>query len=180
MQSTSCKMSGWMKYKLESRLMGKISVTSDMWLTPPLWQKVKRNCAVIHGVAKSQTRLNDWTELKHTRPPCPSPTPRACSNSCPFSWCCHPAISSSVDPFSSCLQSFPASGSFQMSQFFASGGQSTRASVSVLPMNSHDLFPLGLTVPIMYLRRKWQPTPVFLPGESHGWRSLVGYSPWGR
>ena len=76
--------------------------------------------------------------LQHTRPPCPSPTPRAYSNSCPSSCLCHPIISSSVVPFSSCLQSFPVSGSFPMSQFFASGGQSigASASTSVLPMNS--------------------------------------------
>ena len=79
--------------------------------------------------------------------PCPSPTPGACSNSCPLSRWCHPAISSSVIPFSSCLQSFPASGSFQMSHFFASGGQNigVSASASVLPMNIQDWFPLGLT-----------------------------------
>ena len=78
---------------------------------------------------------------------CPSPTPRACSNSCPSSWWCHPTISSSVIPFSSCLQSFPASGSFPKSQFFASGGQrfAASASASVLPMNIQDWFPLGLT-----------------------------------
>ena len=85
--------------------------------------------------------------LQHARLPCPPPTPRACSNSCPLSQWCHPAISSSVIPFSSCLQSFPASGSFQMSQLFASGGQSTgvSASASVLSMNIQDRFPLGLT-----------------------------------
>ena len=76
-------------------------------------------------------------DAKHARLPCPSPPPRACSNSCPLSRWCHPTISSSVVPFSSHLQSFPASGSFPMSQFFASGGQSTgvSASASVLPMN---------------------------------------------
>ena len=85
--------------------------------------------------------------LQHTRLPCPSPTPRACSNSCPSSRWCHPTISSSVIPFSSCLQSFSASGSFQMSQFFPSGGQSigVSASASVLPMNIQDWFPLGWT-----------------------------------
>ena len=83
--------------------------------------------------------------LQHARPPCPSPTPRVYSDSCPLSWWCHPAISSSVVPFSSCLQSFPASGSFQMSQLFASGGQSIRASASVLLMNIQDWFPLGWT-----------------------------------
>ena len=81
------------------------------------------------------------------RPPCPSPTPRVYSNSCPLSQWYHPIISSSVIPFSSHLQSLPASGSFPVSQFFTLGGQSIRvsASVSVLPMNIQDRFPLGLT-----------------------------------
>ena len=85
--------------------------------------------------------------LQHARLSCPSPIPGACSNSCPYSRWCHPTISSSVVPFSSCLQFFPASGSFLMSQFFASGGQSigALASASVLPMNIQDWFPLGLT-----------------------------------
>ena len=79
--------------------------------------------------------------LEHARLPCPSPTLRACSNSCPSQWC-HPTISSSVVPFSSCIQSFPALGCFPMSQFFASGGQSigASASASVLPMNIQDSF----------------------------------------
>ena len=86
-------------------------------------------------------------ELQHARLLCPSPTPGVYSNSCPLSWGCHPIISSSVVPFSSHLQSFPASGSFPMSQFFASGGQSIRvsASASVLPMNIQDRLPLGWT-----------------------------------
>ena len=85
--------------------------------------------------------------LQHPKPPCPSPTPWVYSNSCPLSQWCHPTISSSVVPFSSCPQSFPASESFQMSQFFPSGGQSTgvSASASVLPMNIQDWFPLGWT-----------------------------------
>ena len=85
--------------------------------------------------------------LHHTRLPCPSLSPRVCSNSCPLSQWCYLTISSSVIPFSSCLQSLPAPGSFQMSQFFASGGQSIGASASpsVLPMNIQDCFPLGLT-----------------------------------
>ena len=85
--------------------------------------------------------------LQHTRPPCPSPSRRVCSNSCPLSWWCHPTISSSVVPFSSHLQSFPASGSFPVRWLFALGGQSFGASVSasVLPMNIQDWFPLGLT-----------------------------------
>ena len=79
---------------------------------------------------------------------CPSPTPRAYSNSCPVSRWCHPTVSSSAVPFLSCLQSYPASGSFQMIQFFASGGQSIGVSfsASVLPMNIQDWFPLGWTV----------------------------------
>ena len=86
--------------------------------------------------------------LQHARAPCPSPTLEACSKSCPLSWWCHPTISFSVIPFfSSCLHSFPASGSFPMSQFFTSGGQSivVSALASVLPMNIQDWFPLGLT-----------------------------------
>ena len=136
--------------------------------------------ATVPGVAKSQTRLSDWTELtfqempivvklasaqfshsvmpdslwlhgrQHARPPCPPPTPRACSNSCALSRWCHPTISSSVVPFSSCLQPFPASESFLKSQFFPSGDQSigASASASVLPMNIQDSFPLGWTVGI--------------------------------
>ena len=85
--------------------------------------------------------------LQHTKPPCPSPTPGVYSNSCPSSQWCHLTTSTSVIPFSSHLQSFPASGSFQMSPLFASGGQSigVSASTSVLPMNIQDWFPLGCT-----------------------------------
>ena len=86
-------------------------------------------------------------ELHHARPPCPSPTPGVHPNSCPSSRWCHPAISSSVVPFSSCPQSLPASGSFPMSQLFAWGSQSigVSASTSVLPMNTQDWSPLGWT-----------------------------------
>ena len=83
--------------------------------------------------------------LRHARLLCPSPNPGACSNPRPSSQWCHPTISSSVIPFSSCLQSFPASWSFPMSQFFALGGQSIGASASVLPMKIQCLCPLGLT-----------------------------------
>ena len=85
--------------------------------------------------------------LQHARLPCPSPTSRVYSNSCPLSQWCHPTISSSVFPFSSHLQSLPVSGSFPVSQFFTSGAQSigVSASASVLPMNVQDWFPLGLT-----------------------------------
>ena len=86
-------------------------------------------------------------ELQHARPPCPSPTPGVYPNSCPSSWCCHPAISSSVVPFSSCPQSLPASGSFPVSQLFVWGGQiiGVSASASVLPMNTQDWSLLGWT-----------------------------------
>ena len=86
-------------------------------------------------------------ELQHARPPCPSQTPRVYSNSCLSIWWCHPAISSSVVPFSSCPQSLPASGSFPMNQLFAWGDQSTRvsASASVLPVNTQDVSPSGWT-----------------------------------
>ena len=96
--------------------------------------------------------------LQQARPPCPSPTPRVYSNSCPLSQWCHPTTSSSVTPFSSHLLSFPASGSFPMSQFFTSGGQiiGVSASASVLPMNIQDWFPLGWT----------------------GWISLQSKGPW--
>ena len=85
--------------------------------------------------------------LQHTRPPCASPTSGVYPNSCPLSWWYHPTISSCDIPFSSCLQSFPTSGFFQMSQLFASGGQNTGVSAltSVLPMNTQDQFPLGWT-----------------------------------
>ena len=184
--------------------------------------------------------------LQHARLPFPSLTPQTCSNSCPLSRWYRPTISCSVITYSSCLQSFPASRSFQMSQFFTSGGQSTgvSASAAVLPMNIQDWFPLrwtgwissqskglsrvfnttaqrhqffgdqlslksnshihyvttGKTIAltrctfvskVMSLlfnklsrlvtwRRQWHPTPLLLPGKSHGWRSLVGCSPWGR
>ena len=86
-------------------------------------------------------------EPQHTRPPCPSPTPGVHPNPCALSGWCHPTISSSVVPFSSCPQPFPASGSFQMSQLFTSGGQNigVSASTSVLPMNTLDWSPLGWT-----------------------------------
>ena len=119
--------------------------------------------------------------LQRTRPPCLSPTPGVYSNSClPSRWC-HLTISSSVVPFSSCFQSFPASGSFQMSQFFPSGGQS----VNCLYITNIIVFFLVVVV-CSYcvctrssLKRKWQPTPVFLPGKPHGQRNLAGYNPWG-
>ena len=101
---------------------------------------VQFSCFVMPNFLRSH-------EPQHTRPPCPSPTPGVHQNPCPLSQWCHPTISSSVVPFSSCLQFFLASGSFPMSQLFASGGQSIGVtdSTSVLPMNIQDWSPLGWT-----------------------------------
>ena len=102
-------------------------------------------------------------KLQHARPPCPSQTPGVHPNPCPLSWWCHPTISSSVIPFSSCPQSFPASGSFPMSQLFTSGGQSigVSASTSVLRMNTQDWSPLGWT--------GW----ISLQSKEHSWWQLL-------
>ena len=112
--------------------------------------KEKNYQFAISSVQFSRSVVSDSLRprgLQHARPPCPSPTLGACSNLCPASWWCHPAISSSVVPFSSCPQSLPASESFPMSQLFSWGGQSTgvSASTSVLPMNIQGWFPLGWT-----------------------------------
>ena len=101
---------------------------------------VQFSCSVVSDSSRPH-------ELQHARPPCPSPTPGVHSDSRPLSQWCHPAISSSIVPFSSCPQSLPASGSFSKSQLFAWGGQSigVSASTSVLPMNTQDWSPLGWT-----------------------------------
>ena len=104
----------------------------------------------ISSVQFSRSVVSDslWPhEPQHARPPCPTSTPGVHLNPCPSSWWCHPTISSSVIPFSSCPQSFPASVSFQMCQLFPSGGQSTgvSASTTVLPMNTQDWSPIGWT-----------------------------------
>ena len=105
-----------------------------------LYSSVEFSCSVVSDSLRPQGR-------QHARPPCPSPTPRVYLNSCPLSRWCHPTISSSAVPFSSRPQSFPASGFFQMTQFFTSCGQSigVSASTSVLPVNIQDWFPLGWT-----------------------------------
>ena len=108
------------------------------------WHSEEAEVRFSHSVVSNSL----WPHgLQHARPPCPSPTPAAYPNSCLLSRWCHPTISYSVIPFSSCLQSFPGSGSFLISLFFASGGQSTgvSASTSVLPMNTQDWSPLGWT-----------------------------------
>ena len=123
-----------------------------------IWSSAQFSCSVVSKFLQPHG-------LQHTRPLCSSPTPRADSNSCPSRRWCHPTISSSVVPFSSCLQSFSPSGSFPMSQFFVSGGHSTRvsASASVLPINIQDWFPLWLTGWISLPRdsRESSPTPQF-------------------
>ena len=105
-------------------------------------------CQSVSQFTRSVVSDSLWSHgLQHARLPCPSPTPGIYSNSRPLSQWCNPTISSSVVPFSFCLQSFPAAGSFQMSQFLASGGQSigVSASASVLPTNTQDWSPLGWT-----------------------------------
>ena len=113
---------------------------SGCWILLNAFSLVQFSCSVMSDSLQPHG-------LQHARLPCPSPTPGACSNSCPSSRWCHPIVSSSVIPFSSRLQSFLASGSFQMSQFFALGGQSigVSASASALPMNTQDWSPLGWT-----------------------------------
>ena len=143
MQETQDQSLGWDDPAEEdmetqsSNLAGKIPWTKE---SDGLQSKFKFSRSVVSSSL--------WPHgLKHARLPCPSPTPRAGSNSCPSSQWCHPTISYSVIPFSSCLQSFPASRSFPMSQFFTSGGQSigVSPSVSVLPMNIQNWFPWGWT-----------------------------------
>ena len=127
----------------------KIMFRSELWTqnSHTIWLMAVDNIYVVqfsHSVMSNSLRPHG---LRHTRLPFPSPTPGVYSNSYTLSQWCHPTISSSVVPFSSHLQSFPAPGSFQMSQFFASSGQSigVSGSASVLPMNIQDWFPLGLT-----------------------------------
>ena len=114
------------------------SMSMDFSLCIFMWYSVQFSCSVVSDSLQPHG-------LQHTRPPYPSPTPGVYSNSCPSSQWCHPTISSFVVLFSSCLQSFPASGSFPLIQFFTSDGQSigVSASASVLPMNIQDWFPLG-------------------------------------
>ena len=144
-----------------------VAQSSDFWRKvktrkfsvkpPPLptFSSVQFSCSVVSDSLRPH-------ESQHARPPCPSQTPGVYPNSYPLSRWCHPAISSSVVPFSSCPQSLPASGAFPMSQLFASGGQSigVSASASVLPMNTQDWSPLGWTGWIS-LQSKGQLTQTF-------------------
>ena len=113
------------------------------------WKRLflKKISQSVQSLSWVQLFATQWTASHQAWLPCPSPTPRAYSNSCSWRWWCHPTISSSVIPFSSSLQTFPASESFPVSQFFAWGTQSIRASVSVtvLSMNIQDWSPLGWT-----------------------------------
>ena len=122
------------------------SVCSKNQASSVLFQLRLFSSVQFSSVAESCPILQSH-ESKHTRPPCPSPTPRAYPNSCPLNRWCHPTISSSVVPFDSCPQSLPASGSFPMSRHFTWGGQSigVSASASVLPVNTQDWSPLGWT-----------------------------------
>ena len=131
----------WIKFQLHS----KFGLLSGIFLEMVETQKL-----LTHSVQFSHSVMSDSLRphvRQNARPPCPSPTPRVHPNPCPLSQWCHQTISSSVVPFSSCPQSFPASGSFQMSQLFALGDQSigVSASTSVLPMNTQDWSPLGWT-----------------------------------
>ena len=156
-----------------------------MTLTEDCYQKalyIPLKPSLDYSVQLSRSVMSEflWPHgLQHARPPCSSPTPGVYSNTCPLSRWCHPPISSSVVPFSSCLQSFPASGSFPVCQFLASGGQSTGvlASASVLPMNIQDWFPLGLTGSHCCWRdsQESSPTPQFK--SIHSLALSVLYSP---
>ena len=119
-------------------------VKGKQWVQIHCQLKNETSVQFSHSVASDSLQPH---EPQHARPPCPSPTCGVHPNPWPLGRWCHPTISSSVIPFSSCPQSFPASGSFQMSQLFESGGQSigVSASTSVLPMNTQDWFPLGWT-----------------------------------
>ena len=129
-----------MVWKNLNKLLGQPNILCFNYLYPCMILSVQYSCSVVFNSLRHR-------ESQHARPPCPLPTPGVYSNLCTSSRKCHPAISSSIVPFSSCLQSLPASGSFPMSQLFAWGGQSfgVSASASVLPMNTQDWSPLRWT-----------------------------------
>ena len=147
----------WLKHELSLFFSFVQSKVSEHQLCVPNWEcssehdgAYQQPAGQFSSVQFSRSVVSDSLrphESQHTRPPCPSPTPGIHSDSCPSSRWCHPAISSSVFPFSSCPQSLPASESFPMSQLFTWGGQSigVSASTSVLPMNTQDWSPLGWT-----------------------------------
>ena len=136
--------SSYSSYQVPSFSPCKMLIIQPILKTRVSWSLEMASVQFSHSLISDSLRLHG---LQDPKLPFPSRTPRACSNSCALSRWCHPTISSSVSPFSSCLQSFPASGSFLMSQLFTSGGQSigASASASVLPKNIQDWFPLGFT-----------------------------------
>ena len=137
-----------------------------------------RSCPSVHFSSVAQSCPTLWLDgPQHARPPCSSPTPGAYSNSCPSSGWCHPTVSSSVIPFSSRLQSFPPSGSFPMSQFFASGGQSigVSASASVFPMNIQDWFPLWWTGWISLQSKGLSRVCSNITVQKHQWSSVLNF-----
>ena len=141
-----CRFSPWVG-KMPWRSMGThlgIFAWKILWTEEPCGLQSISSVQFSRSVVSNPLRPH---ESQHARPPCPSPTPRVYSNSCPSSWWCHSAISSSVVPFSSCPQSLPASGSFPISQLFVWSGQSigVSGSASVLPMNTQDWSLLGWT-----------------------------------
>ena len=127
---------------LSAPLTVRSNLTDQFLIHGHSWRLYFLLLLVSHSVLSNSLQLHG---LQHTRLPCPSLSPRVCSNSCPLGQWCHPTISSSVIPFFSCPPSFPASGSFPVSPLFASRGHSIRASASILPMNIWGWFPLGLT-----------------------------------
>ena len=150
----SIPKSDWL-YSLQLK-MEKLYIVSKNKTGSWLWLRSWSTYCKVSQFSCSVMSNTLWSHgLQHARPPCPSPTPGVYSNSCPFSWWCHPTISSSVVPFSSDLQSFPTSGSFQMSQFFTSGSRSigVSTSASVLPMIIQDGFSLGWTGWILLLSK---------------------------
>ena len=131
----------WMSHKRKKK---KLPLSTQISKSTKILSERESSLQFSHPVVSDSLQPHG---LQHTRLPRPSPTPGVYSNSCPSSQWCHPIISSSVVPFSSCPQSFPESRSFPRNQFFTSGGQSlgVSASASVLPMNTQDRFPLGWT-----------------------------------
>ena len=136
-------MSTWLVYVWQ--LYGQISIKMLVWSC--FWMWLTFTSVVQFSSVTQLCPTTRCHEPQHATPPCLWPTPRVHPKPCPLSWWCHPIISSSVVPFSSCFQSFPASGAFLMSRLFESGGQTIggSASASVLPVNIQDWFPLGRT-----------------------------------
>ena len=153
--STACPY--WLTKDTQEHTHMHMLVYVIIWIVVVVQSHITSNSLQPHGMQHA------WLSCPSPGFPVPSPSPRGYSNSCPLSQCCHPTISSFVSPFSSCLQSFPALGSFSMNQFFASDGQSigVSPSASVLSMNIQDWLPLGLTGLI-----SWQPVIYSLNNNS--------------